>query len=142
VAQVARKSHLRRIKNQTGPSDRQRLSLHPTNQTVECGGDTFRSDSHINKSLVPHHQLTVHHTNLKRVAPQLRQVCVPMRSVARGGNTPRTNEGYYHVQLCGAMAHKLFAMSMKAQAKFQPRLTGVTLSVWNSPKIVSSAHRD
>jgi hypothetical protein len=68
-----------------------------------------------------------------------------MFNAAGGSNTPRIGEGYYHVPLCGALAHKFFGLLAKAEDTFvkkkskepsdhQPPLikrsrAGVTLSI-------------
>jgi hypothetical protein len=41
-----------------------------------------------------------------------------MFNAAGGSNTPRIGEGYYHVPLCGALAHKFFGLLAKAKDTF------------------------
>jgi hypothetical protein len=38
-----------------------------------------------------------------------------MFNAAGGGNTPLIGEGYYRVQPCGALAHKIFGLLVKAE---------------------------
>jgi hypothetical protein len=54
---------------------------------------------------------------LKGEVLQLPQVRLQYRITARCGNTPCDGKGYYHDQLCGAIAHELFCNINKSSSE-------------------------
>jgi hypothetical protein len=78
----------------------------------------FQFGDYINKSLIPHRELTNQHNNLKGVSSWSHQIYVQMFNEAGGGNTPRIDEGYYRVPPCEALAHKFFGLLAKAEYTF------------------------
>jgi hypothetical protein len=74
---------------------------------VEGVGDTFHFHKCRSRNLVPHRHPIECYFNLKGEASQLPQVHVQYRITAECGNTPYGGKGYYHDQLCDAIAREL-----------------------------------
>jgi hypothetical protein len=81
--------------------------------------------------------------HLKGAASQAMHACMQYRSTTRCGNTPYEGKVYYHDRLYSDITRNPFLQvaTTTNEAQFQPKLTGVTLSVKSSPEIVGSAHR-